>query len=307
MHQPYSNLAQAALPHDTLWAIEPNAGRALWQALQAVSYAQHVIEFAAQQEVQAAAAAADKAASKPFYMEGSTAIFSLSGPMTKAPTSWSSGTSTVRFRRQVRLARQDPDVKNAIIVMDSPGGSVSGTGEAAAEVAAFAAEKPIVGVIEDCCCSACYWVGSQCTSLVANPTALVGSIGTVMAMADMSRYAANSGIEILVFGTGEFKGAGTQGAPVTEAHRAYFQNMVETLNTHFLQAVQRGRRMSDEQIAAIRDARVHIGADAIGMGLIDGIDTLDNVLAGLKMPAGNTMQRPLTDGSRKEKAQIWTW
>jgi signal peptide peptidase SppA len=289
------NLTAAVIPHDTLWCIEPTAGRRLWDQLKQHSMRQHVTVYAAQQGGEKRPPEGGRPADRPYQMEGPTAIFSLMGPMTKAPTSWSSGTSTVRLRRQIDLARQDSDVTGAVLVIDSPGGSVSGTADLAAEIAKFAVVKPIVAYVEDCCCSAALWCATQCSAVYANATALVGSQGTVMVLDDSSRLYQNAGIEPVVFATGKYKGAGAEGAPITPEQRAHFQSIVDGLNAHFVAAVRRGRpAITDAQMAAIAEAGIYVGSAAIEIGLIDGIATLADALTAARG------QMPRSAGIRAE-------
>lgn len=276
-YDPTDNLTAALLPHDTFWAIEPLAGMRLWELCRGQNLHVHMAEVAAKTP-QSKGEDEDKP-SKPYMMLDGVAILGLTGPLTKSPTSMGMGTSTIRFRQQLRAARRDDDVQSAIIVADSPGGSVAGTADAADEVAAFASLKPIVGYVEDGCCSAAYWILSQCSQVFANRTALTGSIGTVMVLNDSSKMYSRLGMEPVVFGTGKFKGAGTPGVALTDEQRTYFQGIVNSLNAHFVAAVQPARGMSAEQMETLLEAGVHVGADAMALNLIDGIGTLDDAHA----------------------------
>lgn len=278
-----NDLRGAVLPHDTLWAIDETAGRQLWMMLQHTPAAEHVAAFQLRlaqpsPEPEASGGYGTSQAQKPFDMIGNTAILRLSGPMTKQTTSLSAGTSTVRLRRQVRQASADPDVKSILLVVDSPGGSVSGTADLADDISKAAAKKPLYAYCEDCCASAAMWTAAQGARVYANRTALVGSIGTVMVLYDMSRMAASEGVDVLVFSTGQYKGAGTPGTVITDAHKAYFQQMVDGLNAHFLQAIATGRRLPLAAVKKFADGRMFHADQAVKMGLIDGVSTLDDVL-----------------------------
>src|SRR5690606_31819803 len=129
------------------------------------------------------------------------------GAMTKQGSSFG-GASTVRTRRAIRSAAADKSVSAIMLLIDSPGGSVSGTSDLADDVANAKKKKPVYAYIEDTCCSAAYWVASQCSAIYANPTAIVGSIGTYMVVADYSRMAENAGVKVHCISTGKYKGAG---------------------------------------------------------------------------------------------------
>lgn len=210
-----------ALPTvDLHWAIETRYALAQLEMLRNTDWAAHAREFRLQMEQPDAEPEAARRGGgsdsdeKPFQFESGVAVLSLSGPMTKRPQSFSDGASTVRMRRQVRQATADPDVTAIALVIDSPGGQVAGTKELADDVAAARARKPVVAYIEDLGASAAYWVAAQADAIYANETAFVGSIGTYCVVQDLSRMAANVGIEVHVLSTGPFKGAGYPGTAV---------------------------------------------------------------------------------------------
>lgn len=215
-------------------------------------------------------------------VQDGVAIVSIVGPMTKSPTSFDPGASTVLARRQIRAAAADDAVRAILLRIDSPGGSVSGTDDLAQDVAAARGKKPCYAYIEDMGCSAAYWVASQCNKVFASKTALVGSIGTYMALTDYSRMAENAGIRVHVISTGKLKGAGVPGAPITDEQLASFKQTVDDLNAHFLAAVAKGRRMARAKVEALADGGVHVGEKAVALGLVDEIASFDQVFNSLR-------------------------
>lgn len=282
-----NSLVPLAVSHDLYWMIDAGAGNQLLAQLKATDAARHRQDFEARIPAGVPALAARASGSsygrteeKPYEMtKGGTAILSIVGPMTKAPTSWDSGCSTVYTRRLVRAAMNDDDVKKIVIRFDSPGGSVSGTADLADDISAAARVKPVIGFVEDCCCSAAYWCASQCSEIYANRTSIIGSIGTVMVMYDWSTWMENEGGEALVFSTGSMKGAGAFGSKITEEHRAEFQAIVDNLNAHFLQGISKGRDLSSAKAKELATGSVWIGEQAVQLGLIDGIKTFDEVVS----------------------------
>jgi hypothetical protein len=75
--------------------------------------------------------------------------------------------------------------------------------------------------------------------------------------------------------SGAFKGAGEQGTPVTDEQIGEAQRRVDALNEQFLNDVSKGRRMPMEQVRALADGRVHMASAAKGLGLIDGVASLE--------------------------------
>tara|TARA_R110000803_G_scaffold43701_3_gene93008 strand:+ start:938 stop:1873 length:936 start_codon:yes stop_codon:yes gene_type:complete len=209
------------------------------------------------------------------------AVISIRGPIMKADSKFG-GTNSVRTRRAVRTASADADVRGILLLIDSPGGSVSGTEELANDVAAADKIKPVVAHIDDLGASAALWVASQARWITANESALVGSIGTTGTVIDSSGAAEAAGIKVYAIsskGAEEFKGAGAPGTPISEKQLAYFQGLADATQELFTAAVAQGRGMSVADVRALADGRVHLAREALRLGLIDAVASSDAAVA----------------------------
>ena len=288
------DLSLALLSIDTHWAIEARYGAAMLHTLRGIDYAAHYAAWQAaeaerQKQLAAKAAAGSLSAEDVGYAVNSngTALFSISGPIAKKRSSFGGGASTVELRRMVRHAKTNTDVKRAAFKTDSPGGQVSGLFDLVDDIEAFTQVKPTLTYIEDLAASAAFATSCPTALIVANPTALVGCIGTYMTLYDTSRMAQNQGVEAHVIRAGKFKGAGTPGTKLTTEQLDEFQREVESLNAFFLAAVAKGRGMTPEQVAEIADGRMWIAAEAQAMGLIDGVGSWDDALTLLETQSGS--------------------
>lgn len=263
----------------SLWLIESNAFRLLWKDACAIDFKAHM-------------ASTDKLRVSveriPVAGRTSIAAITLAGVLMKQQSSIG-GTSTIQARREIRQAANDPDVGAILLLIDSPGGTVAGTDDLAAEVRAAAKIKPVVAHIDDMTASAAYWVASQADRVTANsPTALVGSIGTLWVIDDESAAAEQAGVKTLVFKTGPLKGFGTPGAPVTEAQAAHVQGLVDSIQKNFDVAVQKGRGLSAKQLESVRHGGVFTAEEAVNNRLIDAIQPLSKTITELtrSLPSG---------------------
>ncbi len=211
------------------------------------------------------------------------AVVEVVGAMTKYGSSMSAMEfGTIGVRRAIRAALADDMVAGILLVIDSPGGTVAGTGDLADEVAKANAVKPVTAYIEDIGASAAYWVASQAGRIVANKTAGIGSIGVYSVIRDTSARAISEGVRVHVVKSGQFKGAGAPGTEVTAEHLAEVQREINEVNTEFVRAVADGRGLPVETAEALADGRLHIAAAAVGLGLIDAVGTIDDAAAGLR-------------------------
>lgn len=256
-----------------VWAME--AGRT-----------QRLIEFVRTVDIRAHLSAFDESGGYggpqvPLAIDGNIGLIGLCGVMTKsgAGDSLTQTVSTAMVRQALRECAANAQISAIVLMIDSPGGAVSGTGDLGDDIARINAIKPVIAYAEDCCCSAAYWAASQCTAIVANRFAMVGSIGTYAVIDDVSKMYESKGIRTHVIRAGQFKGAGTTGSEITDEHLAEFQREVDACNATFLAAVASGRGMTAEQVSAVADGRSHMAQDALALGLIDKIATYDGMLA----------------------------
>lgn len=233
---------------------------------------------------------------------GSIAIIDIQGTMTKAGSSLGGG-GTVEARQAVRQAEKDPTVGSIIIRFDSPGGTVSGTADLAAEVAKTT--KPTIAFVEDLCCSAAMWVASQCDEIYANnATAMIGSIGTFMGLYDVSKALENEGVKAVVIKAGEFKGGGFPGLEISDAQIAEWQKQIDAIQAEFTAGIAKGRKLSIDQAQKLATGLTHVASDARDLKLIDGIKTFDEVVAGLR---SKTPQKGISAMTEKTEPKAATY
>ena len=142
--------------------------------------------------------------------------------------------------------------------------------------------KPTFSYAADMMASAAYEVASQTGRIFANESAMVGSIGTMTVLTDMTGLAEKLGIKVIPVTSGGMKGAGIPGTPITEEKVAYIQSLIDGMNDQFVGAVALGRNMSLNQARQLADGRVHLAEAAVDLGLIDGITSLENAITALQ-------------------------
>jgi signal peptide peptidase SppA len=234
---------------------------------------------------------------KPTIVDG-IAILAILGQMTKGDSSFG-GTSTVRVRQAIREAAADPSIRSILLNIESPGGTVAGTAELAADVAQADTIKPVYAQIDDMGASAAYWVASQARKVYANATAMVGSLGTVLYVEDSSKAAEAAGVKVIPVTTGAYKATGADGTEVTDDQLEYLQGLVDDLNSYFKAGVRSGRDLTVAATDSLFDGRVHVAAKAQELGLIDGVQSMDDTMAMIQ-------RRHKAEDSRSRKVKAET-
>jgi signal peptide peptidase SppA len=268
-----------------VWSILERHANALLQQAQQINIQLHM-QNVDKPETQAAIAA--QSSTELNVTRDGIAIIELQGSLMKQASSMSSSRSMVAARRQVRAAAADPSIVGILLHIDSPGGTVAGTVDLADDVAAAAKQKPVHAYVDDLCASAAYWIASQCNAIYSNRSAEIGSIGVFMAVTDWSAFAEKEGAKVHVMRFGDFKGAGVAGTEITEAQISEWQKSVDGYGEKFIDAVAGGRRMAKSQARQLADGRLHAAEVAKELNLIDGIQSLDQTLAGLVAAGKNS-------------------
>ncbi len=267
---------------DTAWAMEQTA---LMRMTRAVSCdAPEAVErlSAARKAFHAGRHLDDEENGQSFQRVGRAAIIHIRGVMEKAPSLFSfffGGNDMRQTGRMIQAAARDKEIRSIVLLIDSPGGTVDGTKELADAVAAAAQEKRVIAQVDGMAASAAFWVASQATQIFAQPTDMVGSIGVILPLLDISKNLEEDGVELVTITTGKFKAAGMLGTEITEEQRAEFQKLVDGRFEIFTAAVAKGRGMSPKVLAPLADGRMFLAKNALTLGLIDGIRTIEATLA----------------------------
>lgn len=187
------------------------------------------------------------------------------------------GTSVESLREALRSELADPAVKAIVLDVDSPGGSVAGITELAAEIrAARGGTKPIVAVANTMAASAAYWLAASCDEMVATPSAQVGAIGIYAVHEDVSRMLDGMGVTVSVISAGPHKTEGNEFEPLSDEARADIQKRVDASYDQFISDVAAGRRVSVDTVRAdYGGGRVLTAKDALKAGMVDRIGTLN--------------------------------
>lgn len=196
----------------------------------------------------------------------SVAVIKARGVLALNVDGWFGCCDLQDLAEEIEEADADANVTAIIVEMDSPGGTVNGTPEAAERIARI--NKPLMVWTEGELCSAAYWISASADKIFAAPSSVVGSIGCVLAFYDYSQMLGQVGVEVKVFRSGELKAAGYPGTSLSESEAAYFQQTVAEVGNDFASWVTSYREDFDLNLL---DGRAVSGKQAATLGLTDGV------------------------------------
>lgn len=227
---------------------------------------------------------ADKAErARPWTLHGGVARIPVGGIIARHSgmvnrTSGPSGVGHDTIRRQFAEAMADTRVRSILFHIDSPGGSAQGMEALSEEIYEARGTKPIYAYSSGMMASAALYLGAQADKVYADTDALVGSIGTLIIMRDVSRAFEDKGIKTHVIASGPNKGTGTPGAAITPEQLRPYQSIVDSLADAFVRDMARGRGVSAEEIQRHATGEIWMATKAQEHGLIDGTRRSINAL-----------------------------
>ena len=192
------------------------------------------------------------------------------------------------FAAEIAKLRKDDKVKAVVFRVASPGGSVHASDKIKTEIDLLRAEKPVIASYGDYAASGGYWISNSCDRIYSDRTTLTGSIGVFSMIPDVSKTVKEKlKIGTAIVGSNKHSAMMSLMQPLSPEEEAYMQASVEEIYDGFLANVAEGRNMTPEQVDEIAQGRVWAGIDALGIGLVDEIGTLEDAIKYAAQVAGN--------------------
>lgn len=245
---------------------------------------------------------------------GKVAVLPLWGtlvPHADLMTEMSGGTAIDSWMAAFNKAAADPAIDTILISVNSPGGSAAGITEASRAVREAAATKRVIAVADPMAASAALSIATQATEFYAAPSALVGSLGAYSIHEDVSQQLAAEGIKITVVEApdpdeGGMKMADSPFGPLEGDALARRQAIVDSFYRTFVADVAAGRSKSPEAVeATFGKGSMLTSAEALNVGMIDGIASFDEVVA--MLARGRNPARGLAQAQAQQPANVeWT-
>lgn len=242
--------------------------------------ARAIVQKVAEVERQALArdATYDRDGRKSYRMDGNIAVIEVDGVLVHKGGWLDAMCGFVGYNYLLSLieeAYHDPDVYGIWLELNSPGGSVAGLFQFIGEMVqmtAAAGGKPIHAWVNEQACSACYVILSACDKAHGPISAMVGSIGCVATLRNISRALDENGVDIEIFRSRPRKMRGGPLEPMDDETRNRIQRSVDEADDIMAGIVAAGRGLSLDAIDEMQGDWFE-GDDALKLGLLDAILT----------------------------------
>ncbi len=189
--------------------------------------------------------------------------------------------------QMIDIAQNDADVKAMIMVVNSPGGSVTASQTILEKLQEFRRSgKKLVTLMREVAASGGYYIAADSDVIVANGSTITGSIGVIMHINNLEGLYTKLGYKVTTFKSGKFKDIGSPTRPISDEEQTIFQTILDEEYNRFIDAVAEGRKMDRAKIASLGDGRIYSGHQAKNVGLVDEIGNMSTAIAAAKKTAG---------------------
>ena len=209
--------------------------------------------------------------------QGSIAIINIANAITKQDQECGPAGMKTKSDLLKRCYAND-NINSVVLVIDSGGGQ----GMAMRLMAETISQKnkPVGAFIDDNCCSAAYGIASGCDFIVANSNqAQIGSIGTYITIADYTEKFKQMGVNLIEIYASASTDKNKEFFDAIQGNPEPIRAIANQFNEHFLSLIESNRT---DKLKADRTVwgtgKVYFADKALELGLIDGIDTLENFI-----------------------------
>lgn len=232
---------------------------------------------------------------------GKILLVRIDGVLTEAaqsPSLFTQGESRpARLGEELDRARKDPDVKALLLRINSPGGTVTASDILYREILRFKHDRdvPVIAELMGVAASGGYYVAMAADRVVAEPTAVTGSIGVIFGGVNLAGLMEKVGVENQTLVSGPFKDAGSLFRRMRPEERAQLQSVLDDMFRRFLDVVHSGRPGLDAKtIRRLADGRIYSAPQALDKGLVDELGDMPDAVAAAEHAAGLSESRVVT-------------
>jgi protease-4 len=182
-----------------------------------------------------------------------------------------------------------------LVEIESPGGTTTGAERLYDSLRRLAQKKPVVSVIGTLGASGGYIAAMGADEIFAEGNSLVGSIGVLFQIPNVSKLLDNIGVKVESVKSSPLKAAPSGYEPTSEEARQALNSLVVDSYDWFKGLVKERRRMSDAELASVSDGRVFTGRQGLNLKLVDKLGGEREAIEWLEAEKGIRKGLPVQD------------
>jgi len=193
------------------------------------------------------------------------------------------------IKEQLDKAAEDNRIRSILLLIDSPGGTVTASDVIYHELKEFKKKNNvnIHAFFLGTGASGAYLVALAADQIIASPTTVTGSIGVIMLDLNLTGLMDKVGVRDTSIKSGKFKDIGSPFRKPTAEDEKILQGVVDEQYQRFCKIVEENRHGIDlADHPTLADGRIFTGEQALKVGLVDEVGYLPEVLEGMKRVMG---------------------
>lgn len=191
---------------------------------------------------------------------------------------------------QIAEAKKSKNIKGVLLVVNSPGGAVAPSVELAYAIKELSQLKPVVAYASGVMASGSYYASIWANKIIANPGAMIGSIGVIFQGTNVEELMETIGVKTQTVKVGKYKEAGTPTREWNSYEKEELNKVIKDTYNMFITDVANARKLKKEDHTKFADAHIFTSSQAKKVGLVDEVSTVSHArdvivkLAGVKKP-----------------------
>ncbi|BDQ28771.1 signal peptide peptidase SppA [Helicobacter ailurogastricus] len=186
------------------------------------------------------------------------------------------------LRAQVQQVLANPSVKGVLLLIDSPGGSISASVELNDLLTELRKKIPIVAYAQGVMASGSYYAGMAANTIYANRGALVGSIGVIFSGVNIQALMDKVGIKSQGLAKGAYKEVGTFTRAWTDKEKQYLDRLLDQEYQMFVGDVAKARKLDVKNAPDFAEGKIFNAKEALDLHLIDHVGTYNQAIKALQ-------------------------
>ena len=152
-------------------------------------------------------------------------------------------TDSSKTIEQLRLFFKDETISGIVLKINSGGGAPGASQCIYAAINEFKAiyKKPIVSWVENIAASGAYYIAAATDTIIAAPSALVGSVGVIAELPQLKDFLNQYKIDVKIIAAGDYKATTQPFNTMTDKQEAMYQNLCNNTYKRFVSDVQAAR------------------------------------------------------------------
>lgn len=161
--------------------------------------------------------------------------------------------------------------KAVLVIIDSPGGTVTGSEQLYNALRKLNEKKPVIAVVEGSAASGAYIAAIGTERIFAPRSAIVGSIGVIFQYPNFHQLLQKIGVDVESIKSSPLKASPNGLEPTSPEAKAAVASLVADSYAWFKDLVKERRAMDAATLAKVSDGRVFTAAQGLPLKLIDEI------------------------------------